>query len=115
MDCRYEYNHEGVDYVDLMEFQPSNEPSDYKHLDGINYRIDMLCLNDNTKYRNYYWVAKSHTKFSKMKEVLTEVSASFKNTVFQNIFFLTYDNTVNGFDEDKIMKLNIKKDILKIK
>jgi hypothetical protein len=50
-----------------------------------------------------------------MKEVLTEVSASFKNTVFQNIFFLTYDNTVNGFDEDKIMKLNIKKDILKIK
>ena len=113
IDLRNEYRYEGVDYVDLWEFQPSNEISDNYHLDGINSRIDILCLNDNTKYRNYYWVAKKHTKFSKIKELLISVSDSFKNTVFENIFFLTYDDTVNGFDEDKIMKLNIEKDILK--
>ena len=47
----------------------------------------------------------------KLKKLLK--SLRWENTVFENVYFLTHTDIENGFRRDKIMRINIKKDILK--
>tara|TARA_Y100000004_G_scaffold190809_1_gene248516 strand:- start:97 stop:1776 length:1680 start_codon:yes stop_codon:yes gene_type:complete len=98
--------------TDAFEFQASNEPSDFRHMDGINARIDLLFLNGNVEHRNFYWVAESHSHAGHLKELLIKKADVLNNTHFENIFFLTSEQAFNGFDDDDVMTINIKKDIL---
>tara|TARA_R100001377_G_C3188109_1_gene109410 strand:+ start:48 stop:1769 length:1722 start_codon:yes stop_codon:yes gene_type:complete len=97
--------------IELFEFQASTVNSDQDHCDGILSRIAHFCSLDNDTYRNFYWVAKKHKHVRKLKKLLK--SLRWENTVFENVYFLTHTDIENGFRRDKIMRINIKKDILK--
>ena len=95
---------------ELFEFQESTKESDIIHMDGIYSRISLFCSQDNDKYRNFYWVAKKHKHVRKLKKLLGRLR--WENTIFENVYFLTHTDIENGFQSKKVVRINIKKDIL---